>query len=255
MGVINKDGKTVQAVERTFAIVEAIDEMGTAGVAEISDELSIAKSTAHKHLHTLEKCGYAVKNDGKYRLSLQHLLLGKHVRSRIEIAQNSQGVIEHLAEETGDAVWTAIEEHGYAVYVSKALGERAVPSRGGIGEQTQMHCGAMGKALLSHLSPERVDKIIEHHGLPKRAPNTITDRDELLEELERIRERGVSFNKAESLEGLRAVATPVTHDGELKGAIGIVGAENRMKGEYFEEELPELIQGAANEIEIQFAYS
>ena len=255
MSAKHDDRRTVQAVETAFAIVETIDEMQEAGVSEVADELSIAKSTTHKHLQTLEKCEYVVREDGRYRLSLQFLKLGKHVLSQVEIAQHAQQPIDQLAEETGEAVWTAIEEHGRAVYVNKALGERAVSSRGGIGSETEMHCGAIGKALLAHLSTDRVDEIIDRHGLPERTPHTITTREELLEELDNIRERGIAFNRGESLRGLRAVGSPVIHDGELKGALAIAGAENRMKGGYFEEELPELVRGTANEIELEIAYS
>lgn len=249
------DGRTVKASRTTFAIIESLDELEGAGVSEIADELSIAKSTAHKHLRTLEECEYVVREESEYKLGLKHLKYGKHVLSDVDIAKKSEPVIEHLSEETGEAVWTAIEEHGRAVYVNKALGERAVPSRGGIGERIELHSAAIGKALLSGLPQERVDEIIERHGLPRLTPNTITDRDVLMEELKAIRDRGFAFNDSESLEGLRAVASPVQYNGELKGAIAIVGTANRMKGEYFEEELPDLIRGAANEIELKLAYS
>ena len=255
MGSQDAERRTVKASETSFAIIETLDQLERAGISEVANELSIAKSTAHKHLQTLERCEYVVREDGKYKLSLKHLKYGKHVLSKVDIAQKSQPVIDHLAEETGEAVWTAIEEHGRAVYVNKALGERAVPSRGGIGERIELHSAAIGKALLAGLPQERVDEIIERHGLPQLTPNTITDREVLQEELEEIREEGVAYNDSESLKGLRAVASPVEYDGELKGAIAIVGTANRMKGEYFEEELPDLVRGAANEIELKLAYS
>lgn len=255
--MVAKDGgsRTVKASETAFAIIEKLDELETASLSEIADELPIAKSTAHKHLSTLENAEYIVHEDGKYRLSLKHLKYGKHALSKVEIAQKSQPVIDQLAEEIGEAVWTAIEEHGRAVYVNKAMGERSVPSRGGIGERIDLHSAAIGKALLANLPPERVDEIIDKHGLSQMTSKTITDREELMEELEEIRERGVAFNDGESIKGLRAVASPVKHGGELKGAIAVVSTANRMKGEYFEEELPDKVRSAANEIELNLAYS
>lgn len=255
MGTGQRDNRTVKAVETSFAIIEVLDELNQGGISEVANELSIAKSTAHKHLQTLEACEYVVREDKEYRLSLKPLMFGRHVLSDVKIAEKSQPVIEQLANEIGEAIWVAVEEHGQAVYVNKALGERAVPSRGEIGERIDLHSAAIGKALLSHLPPERVEEIIEKRGLSKMTASTITDGDELLAELEAIRERGVAFNRGESLEGLRAVASPVLYEGRLEGAIAIVGSENRMKGEYFEEELPDLARGAANEIELNIAYS
>lgn len=255
MGVKPEDGRTVKAAETAFAIVETVEEMERAGVSDIAEHLSIAKSTAHKHLRTLEENEYLVREDTKYRLSLKHLKFGRHALDKVEIAQIAQPVIDHLAEETGEAIWVAIEEHGQAVYVNKALGERAVPSRGGIGNRILLHSASIGKAMLAHLPQERMDEIIERHGLSALTENTITDREQLMEELAEIREQDVAFNDGESLRGLRAVASPILHEGEVMGAVAIVGTENRMKGDYFQEEIPNLVQGATNEIELKLAYS
>lgn len=255
MGTKHKGARTVKAAETSFAITETLDELDKASLSEIADELSIAKSTAHKHLATLENAEYVVREDGKYKLSLKHLKYGKHALADVEIVDKAQPVIDKIAEDTGEAVWTAIEEHGRAVYVNKALGERAVPSRGGIGERIDLHSSAIGKALLANLPPERIDEVIENRGLSKMTERTITEREDLMEELQEIRDQGVAFNDGESLKGLRAVASPIVHKDELMGAIAIVGTANRMKGEYFEEEIPDLVLNAANEIELKMAYS
>lgn len=244
----------VMAVETAFAIIELVDQEERIGVSAVAEELSIAKSTAHKHLHTLEANEYLVRNGQKYSVSLKPLKYGQHARNRTAIAQKSQPAIDHLAEETGEAIWVAIEEHGRLVYVNKALGERAAPSRGGIGERNLLHTASIGKAMLSQFSEERIDEIIDRHGLPGLTDKSITDRETLMTELDEIRERGVSFNDGESLRGLRAVASPVVHQKELVGAIAIVGAANRMKGDYFREELVDLVRGAANEVELNLAY-
>jgi len=255
MGAKTGDTGKIKAVETSFDIIELIEEEGRVGVSEVAEELSIAKSTAHKHLHTLEENEYLVREDDKYLISLKHLKFGQHALNRTTIAQESDPVVQHLAEETGEAIWVAIEEHGRVVYVNKALGERAAPSRGGIGERILLHSASIGKAMLSQFSEERIDEIVERHGLPQLTDKTITDRESLEDELAEIRERGVAFNDGESLRGLRAVASPVVHDDEVMGAIGIVGAANRMKGGYFREELADLVQGAANEVELKLAYS
>lgn len=254
MGATNDARDKIKAVETTFAIIELVDQEERIGVSEVAEHLSIAKSTAHTHLHTLEANEYLVRDGQKYSISLKPLKYGQHALNRTTIAQESQSVIDYLAEETGEAVWVAIEEHGRVVYVNKALGERAVPSRGGIGERIFLHTASIGKAMLSQFSEERIDEIIDRHGLPGLTEKSITDREDLIEELAEIRERGVAFNDGESLRGLRAVASPVVHQGDVMGAVAIVGAANRMKGDYFREELADLVQGAANEIELNLAY-
>lgn len=255
MGPQNSPKTNVKAVEKAFAIIELVDSEERVGVSKVAEELSIAKSTAHKHLQTLRANEYLVQNGQKYSVSLKPLKYGQHGLNRTTIAEESQAVINHLAEETGEAVWVAIEEHGRAVYVNKALGERAAPSRGEVGGRILLHTASIGKAMLSQFSEDRVDEIIDRHGLPGLTEKSITDREALLANLEEIRERDVAFNDGESLRGLRAVASPVVHEAKVMGAIAIVGAANRMEGEYFREELPNLVKGATNEVKLKLAYS
>jgi DNA-binding IclR family transcriptional regulator len=113
----------------------------------------------------------------------------------------------------------------------------------------QLHCTALGKAILSQFSRDRVRAIIDEVGLPRHTSNTITDPAELFAELETIREQNVAFDEEEVVKGLRCVAAPVTA-GDRAAAISVSGPTSRFKGDRFHEALPELIRDAANVIEV-----
>jgi DNA-binding IclR family transcriptional regulator len=60
----------------------------------------------------------------------------------------------------------------------------------------------------------------------------------------------------ESVPRLHAVGAPITDsNGVAIGAISISGPLNRIKGELMTEEIPDLLLGATNEIEINMNYS
>jgi DNA-binding IclR family transcriptional regulator len=85
---------------------------------------------------------------------------------------------------------------------------------------------------------------------------TITDEDELFAELDRVRERGYSTNNEENIEGIRAVGVPVMHsEGRPIGALSISGPVHRMKGEWFDREIPDLLLGTTSELQLNIAYS
>lgn len=87
--------------------------------------------------------------------------------------------------------------------------------------------------------------------MPTETPATITDRDELYDELERIRSAGVAFNDGESIKGLRAVGAPViTPRDTVLGAFSVSAPTHRLKDDLYEKELPNLILGSANELEL-----
>jgi len=94
------------------------------------------------------------------------------------------------------------------------------------------------------------DRVIERHGLEAATEQTISDRDELRNELAETRERGYAVDNEERIAGIRCIAAPVTTDGGVAGAVSVSAPRSRMSGDRFNEEVPSAVLGAANVIEI-----
>lgn len=244
-------GRRVQAVQISCDVLEALRELDGAGVSELADRLDRSKATIHSHLATLVDNELVVKRGDTYEISLRFVDLGEYAKNGVAIYEVAEAEVERLAEETGEVAQFMVEEHGRGVYLHKARGENAIQTASYTGNRKDLHCTALGKAILSQLPTAEVDAIIERRGLPQRTENTITTRDALLDELETIREEGVAFDDEEILRGLRCVAAPVDNPtGDTCGAISISGPTSRFKGDRFHEELPEVVRGAANVIEV-----
>lgn len=249
-------GRRVQSDETLFDVVELLEERDGAGVTEIADGLGIAKSTVHAHLTTLVERGYVVNEGGQYRLGLQFLRHGVHAQNANALYRVAKEKVTHLAQETDERAWCQVEENGMCYYLCGAEGKHPVHPPVRIGGCVHLHTIAAGKAILAYLPEERVREIIGRHGLPEKTEQTITDEAELFAELDRIRERGYAFNEEESLRGLHAVGAPIRNaDDEVKGALSISGPANRLKGEKLRTDVPELLLGATNELEINLTYS
>lgn len=108
--------------------------------------------------------------------------------------------------------------------------------------------------MLACMSDERVEEIIDKHGLPEQTPYTITDPDELRDELEDIQEEGVAFNNREAVKGVRSIAAPVLTGDSIVGAVCVSGPANRMVQERCDEEIKPLLLKATNEIELKLQY-
>ncbi|MEY7851742.1 IclR family transcriptional regulator [Natrarchaeobius sp. A-rgal3] len=246
----------IKSIETSFAIVETLHDNQPLRLVEIANRVGIANSTAHEHLSTLRDHGYVVDRSDGYYLSLKFVDHGKqamvYYRDLLEAARPS---LEQLVDETDEAVNLVVEEHGCAVYVDRQTGKRGVPTNSWVGKRKQLHSLSAGKAILAHLPTDRVDEVLGESGLPAVTERTITSRDRLEEELEAIRDRGVSFNDRESHEQIRAVSAPIVVDGTVFGAVSVAGPAKRLTGAYFREELPDLLLGAVNEIELKLVYS
>lgn len=253
----NGPANTVRAVEHTCALLERLYETGGGGVSELAEPLDLSKSTVHNHLQTLERAGFVVREGGGYSLSYRFLTLGGARRDANPLYRIARNHVDELAAETGDLAAATTEESGRNVYLYLETGPQAVSVDIHLGTQLPLHCLASGKAILAALPDDRVEAIIQATGLSAQTPNTITEADELFEELERIRERGYAFDDEERIQGMRAVGAAIENeaDGTVLGAIVVSGSTNRVQGEYFLEELPELITRRAREIEINVTYS
>jgi DNA-binding IclR family transcriptional regulator len=247
-----RDGR-VKTTDTTFDIIESVQELGGAGVTELAEDVGLAKSTVHGHLSTMVDKEYLVKQGSTYQLGLKFLNHGIHSRERLGLIPTVRPHLKRVASETGEIAWFLVEEYGRGVYLSKAKGDRAVQPYGTVGDRVDLHGIAAGKAILAHLPDERVREIIDEHGLEPQTSETMTDPGRLLEELESIQEEGVAFNDEESIVGHRAVASPICPADRLIGAIVVSGPKKRIQGELFTDELPELVSGTANAIELELA--
>ncbi|MFC4247648.1 IclR family transcriptional regulator [Natribaculum luteum] len=248
-------GGGIKSVETAFAIIETLHDRRRARLTELAAEIDIANSTAHEHLSTLQEHGYVIEEDDGYRLGLKFLDHGTQAKQHYQdFTQVARPVLEQLVDETDEAVNLVVEEHGRAVYVDRLTGDRGVPTNSWAGRRKPLHALASGKAILAHLSDDRLDEIVDDRGLPAVTDQTLTSREQLQAELERIRDQEIAFNDRESHESIRAVSAPVVLDDRVYGAVSVAGPAKRLTGSYFENEIPDLLLGAVNEIELKLTY-
>lgn len=245
----------IQSVGTMFELLMELQERGGAGVTELAESLGVAKSTVHNHLATLQAYEYVVLGDDGYRLSVRFLDHGGYARSTLPGHELIKEKIQEVADQTGELVQYLVEEHGRGVFVFRETGSKAVSTKTRLGKRVYLHHVSAGKALLAHVSNERAKTIIKRHGLPPKTPQTITEQEELFEELEEIRTRGYVFDEEEHVEGLYSLGVPVVlNDTDPLGAISIAGPPHRIKDETKQTEFIQLLRGIANEIELNLTY-
>jgi DNA-binding IclR family transcriptional regulator len=248
--------RTVKTTETALSIIELLQELEGARVAEIAEDTGLANSTVHCHLSTLEANGYVIQEGDTYQLGARFLQFGEYVRNRRYAYEITESKVKEVAEETKERCQFIVEEHGRGVYLHRETGSRAVWTDSGLGKRIHLHATASGKALLAALPLSHVTKILDRWGLPALTDQTITDREDLMNELETVAERGYATNEEESTKGLCAIGVAIRgRNEEVVGAISVSGPTHRMKGDVFESEIPDMLLGTANELELNIRYS
>lgn len=255
MDTDTRTGGGIKSADRVFDIIKILFERGDTTTSELAEELDLATSTVHEYLKTCERREYVIKNpDGTYTLSLKFLDLGEKAREWNPVYKTAKQPLARIADETGEVAWLYTEEHGYAVPLDVEKGQRGVQVVGRIGNRKPMHHISAGKAILAEMPRDRVESILDRHGLAGSTSNTLTDRESLFETLETIRERGYALNDGEEVEGIRAVGMAIVTDSEIHGALSVSGPSNRVRGDRLRQELPEILSGAVNEVELKLTY-
>ena len=253
----SENARPVKSLETAFRILEALETLDAPGVTEVADEVGVAKSTVFDHLRTLEDNDFVVRTaDRGYEIGLRFLDYGGRVRSDMPLYEIGKVEVEKLADETGELVNLVVEEHGLGVYLDYVKGSNAINLDTYVGKREHLHNTAFGKAMLAFMPETRVDEIVAKHGFPQETERSVSNREELDERLERVRERGFAVDREERLAGLRCVAVPIKggDDGVL-GAVSISGPTSRLQDDRLLNELSNETMRTANILEINLTYS
>ena len=245
----------VQAVDTTLRIIETVRDKNGARLSEIAREMDLPVSTVSDHLVTLRRNQYLVKDGEEYRIGLRFLELGDRARNHRKVYLVGQRDVDKLADETGELVHLAVEEDGLGTIIYEREGDNAVSLDTYVGRRVELHCTALGKAMLAHLPDERVDEILDRYGLTAETDRTITDREELDAELRRVRDQRYAISSGERIPGLGCIAVPILgNDGGVFGALSLCAPLTRIKPSTLPDDVLDKVRQTANRIELDLAF-
>ena len=127
-------------------------------------------------------------------------------------------------ETCGETVFLTVRRREELVFVDTVMPHSAVRMVQSPGERDWLHATSQGKVLLAFLPPARRDEIVQALQLEPLTPRTITERNALVAELERVREQGFAIQDEEREAGVRAVAAPVLDPSGYPVAALCIGA-------------------------------
>ncbi|WP_292451530.1 IclR family transcriptional regulator [Methylibium sp.] len=193
-------------------------------VADVAQAFGMARSNAHRTLHTLVACGWARQNGqtSAYRASPRVFELGALIESAADLRTLLHPLLALLAHETGETIHLAALDGAEVVYLDKFDSPLPVAAYSRVGGRAPAYCVASGKALLA-AGEHTHESLRESLGaLLPHTPNTLTDFGALWADLERTRARGFSENREEWRLGVCGLGAPVFNArNEPVAAVGI----------------------------------
>ncbi|MBF4994252.1 IclR family transcriptional regulator [Arthrobacter gandavensis] len=239
-------GSGVQSVERVFELLELItDAGGSAALSELAATADLPLPTIHRLLRTLVGLGYVRQlPNRRYALGPRLIRLGEGATA--QLGALAQPVLKKLVDQLGETANMAVLDSDQVLYIAQAPSRHSMRTFTEVGRRAHTHATGVGKAVLAHLPIDQVRRIVARTGLPAATEASITGIDELLADLEQIRQRGWSVDEQEQELGVRCFAVAVP-GAPSPTAISVSGPVSRVDEAFGQRAVP-FLQAAAREI-------
>lgn len=221
------------ALESALKIIDFMSQDGAErGINEISRELGMSVNMAYRILIQLANYGYAeLGATGKYHLSTKLFTIGMRLYSRFDLRLRSRPHLEQLCEATTETCQIQIPDKDRVIVLDSIAPNTDSYLKTVPGSRLYYHANAFGKAILAFMDESKLNPILPKT-LPALTKNTITTRRKLLEELDKIRETGLAYDREEYLTGIYCIGAPVFDVNEkVVAGLGITGIISRLTPE------------------------
>jgi len=225
-------GTGIQVIGRAASILRLLESHPEGlSLGAIAGETGLARSTVQRIVRalTFERLVTSGEAGRGVRLGPGLISLGSAARSYFHnIVRPHLKSLSAMLEETADL---SIRDGQVVVFIDQAFSvERRLRAVSAVGLSFPLHCCANGKALLAGMDEQTLNRLLPQLELTSLTPNTLTSRERLLEELVKVREQGIAFDREEQSDGICAIGAVVTDpfDGHL--AISVAVPSTRFYG-------------------------
>lgn len=246
----------VQSIDRAVAILECFSEdKRELKLSEIAQKLDLNKSTVHGLLNTLKYHRFIDQDETtqKYRLGIRFIIYGDMVVNSMDITSFASHIIDTTCAKIEETVHIAMLDGSDIVFIEKKECNNPIKSTTKIGARIPAHSTADGRIILSYLDKDKIKELLPRY-IKKLTPNTVTDKQKLMEILSKARANGYAIDCEETVQGLVCVAAPIfDHKGIVKYSLSVTGPAVRMSEGKIHEYI-DIIKEAANKISYKIGY-
>ncbi|OMP68446.1 IclR family transcriptional regulator [Domibacillus epiphyticus] len=196
------------------------------GITELNERLGISKSSIYRVLQTL--CAEHIIQQNpetkKYHLGLTAFEIGCVVYNDIQVCQVALPLLQKMHLKVPVVIQLVVYDRGTVIHLLTLPEKRETRTFNRMGKRVPANATAAGKVLLAYQNEKEISRLCSI-GFKSFTPNTLTEPDVLLSELETIRKNGYAFSKEEFKVGMCAMAVPVFDEmtSQIAAAISVTG--------------------------------
>ena len=191
----------MRSIGRALEVLNCFDGQAALSLKELVAQTGLPESTLFRVLLTLERHDYLHQGrDGTYQLAPK-LMFGWLAQAADRVKEVARPELERLANTFNETVSLGYlyDDRIHVLDCVETFHEIRMTNK--IGRVLPPHCSAMGKAITAFQERSLADRILEVYGLNPRTTHTITDRQKLFQDFERVRQTGIGCDREESILG------------------------------------------------------
>ena len=200
----------LRAVDRVCDILDVLANAPEGvSLSEVAEGADLPKSSTFRYLTALEARHYIERDPvtANYRLGLA--FRPQNTRAVEGLADLARPALAKLRDQLQETTNLGVLDGAFVVHKVVAESPHMMRLAARVGERGYVHCTALGKAICATLPEERVHSILAASGMPRFTEATITDPEEFLRELNRVRSEGYGLDDAENQAAGRCVGVAI----------------------------------------------
>ena len=236
----------IGSVGKALALFKLLEGRQSFRVMEVSRELNVAPSTAHRLLAMFEQAGFLCQQEPNsvYTIGPALVSMATSIAAHLDIGKIMQPHLIDLVSEVNETGHVCVLDGDKAVFIDCVESRAGLRAVSRVGRRIPAYATAAGKALLAELSPGDLERIFPSEDLRRLTRKTIASRTALKNELRHIRERGYAVNGEESELDFAACAAVVRdRSGLARASIVVAGPASRFR-RYKEGQIPAAVRAA-----------
>lgn len=240
------DSKTVLSILKAVRILKSLSN-GVDRISDLSEALDLSKSTTHRLLRSLEQCSMVKQDPISRRYYLGPLMIdiaSKPIITHRNLTTCAFEDMNYLRDLSRETVVLYIRMGDEKICIEEFQSLEDIRYTIGKGFVAPIYTGSSGKILLSELRKNELQLLLRDLGLEPFTPNTITDKKNLLNELQKVKKQGYALSFGERVKGASSISVPIKNY-VCPVALSIMGPDNRLSLKKMMEILPVMKEGAS----------
>lgn len=178
---------------------------------EIARTLGLNMTSAYRYINTLVELGYLEKNakTREIRPSMRCSVLSNNLLQAADHMRMIEEIVDRVHREHNISIDVALAINDSMVRLYHREARETLIYKLPDSTRNCLHNTASGKAYLSSLTDAEIQRKMAQIILVPKTPRTIVDKEELLAEIERTRQRQYAITEEEYLPGLISIGAPL----------------------------------------------